>query len=113
MTAPGIEIIEKEENSTSRTFRFRIVREQKEDALCSLKAYIDEGFTITVSDNRENRNGALSFRCDAGNYFKSGGGHGFSVPWTLVTTKDLLWLLKVTAQYNFEPDGLAEGEMNL
>ena len=94
----GLKIISNSSSNRDKTIEFVIL--DKEKAIETLINYIDSGYVLTLNDDRDKREGAISIKKDKGVYLKSGGGHGFSVDWEAVTINDVSWLIKVTAPFN-------------
>ena len=96
----GIKIISQTSNSSNQAFEFVIIEKNKTRVIESILNYIDSGYIVTLNDNRDKREGSISFKKENELYLTSGGGHGFSIDWKQIEIKDLMWLIKVTSPFN-------------
>ena len=96
----GIKIISKTSNSSNQAIEFVIIEKEKTRAIDAILKYIDSGYIVTLNDNRDKREGSISFKKENELYLTSRGGHGFSIDWELIEIKDLVWLIKVTSPFN-------------
>ncbi len=101
MELVGLKITSDNIANKKRILTFVILEEEKTKAIETLVSCIDSGSIVTLADNRNKREGAISIKKENDLYFKSGGGHGFSIDWTTVTLKDACWLINVTAPFNY------------
>ena len=97
----GLKIISNNSEGKTQTLVFALSEKEKNSAIETLVKCIDAGNTITLLDNRDKREGSISLKKENGNYLKSGGGHGFSEEWNIINIKDIKWLIKVTAPFNY------------
>ena len=97
----GLKVISDNSSDKEQIIEFVILEKEKANAIETLLNCIDSGDIITLNDNRDKREGVISIKKDNGVYLKSGGGHGFSVDWEVVNKNDILWLIKVTAPFNY------------
>lgn len=97
----GITILSDISNKRGRVRKFSIVEDEKSQAIETLLGLVDQGAEISLRDNRDNRDGLIRIKLENGQYLKCGGGHGFSIDWEGFSEKDIVWLIKVTAPYNY------------
>jgi hypothetical protein len=97
----GLRVISENYTRKKGVIEFVILEQEKDRAIDTLTSLVDTGSTITLYDNRDKREGSISIKKENEIYLQSGGGHGFSVDWRAVDIKDVSWLIKVTAPFNY------------
>ena len=102
----GLKVISKDSDGLTK---FAIIQAEKSQAVETLMNLVKGGHVITLADNRDNRCGFVSITFNKGEFYRSGGGHGFSVSWTKITEKDSTWLIKSLAIFNTGQDNDSVG----
>ncbi len=109
----GLKIIEDNTTKGVRTLEFVVSEQRKLKAIETLIGFIDLGWEVTLTDNRDMRQGVVSIKIENGTYLKCGGGHGFSSNWQAVSKKDVWWVMKAIAPYNFGKRGGDNGSIKI
>lgn len=102
----GLKIISKDSDGLRK---FAIIQAERSQAVETLMNLVKAGHVITLTDNRDNRCSLVSIKFNKGEFYRAGGGHGFSVSWTKTTEKDSTWFIKSLAVFNTGQDNDSVG----
>ncbi len=96
----GLRIINEQSKKKEKVLFFSIIPDKLSQAIDSILTFIENGRIVTLNDNRDKREGAISIKKVDNQYWKSGGGHGFHDDWKTYDEKMIRLFIKITVPFN-------------